>query len=212
MPRNKTKKVILTLGLAVALAAGGVVTASNMGFKFVKNYTAVDPQLNTLSIPYFQSQFATTRDLFNDLGLNAKQVCRLNPLGGRTCWLGDGAGSPPPLAIVPGQGYQVGVSPATTQVIVGSHDPALNIGATFLLPDPALYLTGMPYHTTYVTTRDIFNDIPGAKQVCRLIPAGGRTCWLGDGAGSPPPVTVVIGDSYAIAVTPAGPTWIPDHY
>src|SRR5262245_27148037 len=183
-----------------------------MGFKFVKNYTAVDPQLNTISLPYFQTQFSTTKGLFDDIGANARQVCRLNQTGGRVCWLGDFAGSPPPVALVPGQGYQVGVSAATTQVIVGSHDPALNVGSTFAAADPAIYLTAMPYHTAYVNTRDMFNDIPNAVQVCRLNPGGGRTCWLGDFSGSPTPVTVVIGDAYAIGVSVAAPTWIPDHY
>jgi hypothetical protein len=61
------KNVILTLGLALILAAGGIATASNMGFKFVKNYSNVIPDVNTLSLPYNQSQFANVRQIWNDL-------------------------------------------------------------------------------------------------------------------------------------------------
>ena len=92
MPRFMSKKVILTMGLALVLAAGGVATASNMGFKFVKNYSAIIPQTNTLALPYFQSQFTKARNIWNDIpgAVNGQtQVCRLNANESRDCWTGD---------------------------------------------------------------------------------------------------------------------------
>src|SRR5262245_21134089 len=86
VPRFMTRKVILTLGLALVLAAGGLATASNMGFKFVKVYTG--GATNTVSLPYIQSQFPNVRALFNDIP-GAQQVCRINANESRDCWLGD---------------------------------------------------------------------------------------------------------------------------
>jgi len=83
-----SKKVILTMGLALVLAAGGVATASNMGFKFVKNYTAIKPQSNTLSLPYFQSQFVNASNIWTDIGAAGTEVCRLNANESRDCWTG----------------------------------------------------------------------------------------------------------------------------
>jgi hypothetical protein len=207
---KRSSKVILTLGLALVLVAGGVATASNMGFKFVKNYGAVDPAINTVSLPYFQTQFTTAQQLFNDLGAQAVQVCRLNSNNTRSCWLGDFTGSLN-FTLNNATSYLVGVSAVKTEVIVGSHDPSNNIGATFLAADPAIYLTSLPYHMTYTNLRDLFSDIPGAVQVCRLNSNNTRTCWLGDFTGSLN-VTLNIGEGYLVGVNPAAPTWIPDHY
>lgn len=204
VPRFMTRKAILTLGLALVLAAGGIATASNMGFKFVKAYTG-GGVTNTLSLPYFQSQFTNFNTLFDDI-TGATAVCRINLNESRDCWLGNFTGSPV-IAINTQDGYTVATSAATTQVLVGSHNPAL-----------ALTLTGggqtnfksIPYHMTYTTSRGIYNDITGATSVCRLNPNESRDCWLGDFTGSPNWVpTIGIG---VIIATAANTTWVPDHY
>jgi len=206
VPRFMTKKVILTLGLALILAAGGLATASNMGFKFVKNYSAVSPDVNTVSLPYFQSQFTNVQSVFNNIP-GVTQVCRINPTEARDCWLGDYTGSLN-FPIVSEDGLIVGVSAAITQIVVGSHNPSLALSLNNVAPD--INFKSLPYHMTYTTVQQVFNDITGVTQVCRINPNESKDCWLGDYTGSLN-WNPVIGDAVVIGVS-AATTWTPDHY
>jgi len=204
VPRFMTRKVILTLGLALVLAAGGIATASNMGFKFLKSYTG-GGVTNTVSLPYFQSQFTLAQGFFNDI-TGAQQVCRINANETRDCWLGDFTGSPN-FAINTQDGYVVSVAGNTNQVLVGSHNPNLFLSLT---GGGVTNFKSLPYHMTYTTVQLIFNDIPGAQQVCRINANETRDCWLGDFTGSPN-WTPTIGMAAVIA-TSATTTWKPDHF
>jgi len=202
VPRFMTRKVILTLGLALVLAAGGLATASNMGFKFVKVYTGTDT--NTVSLPYFQSQFTTAQSFFNDI-TGALQVCRINGNETRDCWLGDFTASPN-FAITAQDAYVVVTGGNTNQVLVGSHNPAL----TLSLVGGDTNFKSLPYHMTYTTAQQIFNDISGALQVCRINGNETRDCWLGDFTASPNwAPTIGMG---VVITTTGSTTWTPDHY
>ena len=202
MPRFMTRKVILTLGLALVLAAGGLATASNMGFKFVKSYAGVGT--NTLSLPYFQSQFTLAQGLYNDI-TGASSVCKINANETRDCWLGDFTGSPN-FSINNQNAYTVDTAGNTTQVLVGSHNPSLALTLTA----GGTNFKSLPYHMTYTKAQLIYNDITGATSVCKINPNETRDCWLGDFTGSPN-WTPVIGEGVVITVS-GNTTWTPDHY
>src|SRR5262245_61441939 len=102
-----------------------------MGFKFVKSYTNISPNINTLSLPYFQSQFTNASSLFNDI-TGCTQVCQFTASGAYDCWTPSSFNN---FAINSQNGYAVGVGGATTQVIVGAHNPGLNISLSNVPPN-----------------------------------------------------------------------------
>jgi hypothetical protein len=206
VPRTHGKKIVLILGLALILAAGGIVTASNMGFKFVKSYTGPGTVANSVSLPYFQSQFTSAKSMFDDI-TGATRVCKVEANTTLSCWLGDFGGSAP-FNIVSQNALVVNVAASTTQTIVGSHDPALAI--TLTGPGTVANFKSVPYHSTYTSLKGVFDDITGTTRVCKLQPNTTFSCWLGDFGGSAPD-TVTLGEGLLINVA-ASTTWTPDHY
>lgn len=199
------KKILLTLGLALVLAAGGIATASNMGFKVVKSYTGPASVANTVSLPYFQSQFANVTDMFNDNG-SISRICLINAATQPSpCWFsGSGTGIP----INNQNGLLVNVTGSTTQVIVGSHNPALTLSLTG--PASVANVKSIPYHATYPTLAEVFADVPNASRICKFNAATQPSpCWF-SGTGAAPAVT--IGEALLINVTASSNTWVPDHY
>lgn len=211
MPRWNSKKFLLVLGLALVLAAGGITTASNMGFKFVKNYTntAAGHNVNTVTLPYIQSQFVKASDLLNDAGDDA--VCQITDNGGSSCWTPSSFANFT-LSLQPASGggcYEVLRSTATTEVIVGAHDPTTVLHLTNFAPGHNVNAVNLPYHMTYVKASDVFNDIgPTAAAVCQITNNGGSACWTPSSFGN---FNLNIGECYEVLVT-ASTNWTPDHY
>lgn len=211
MQKLINRKAVILIGLSLILAAGGLSIASNMGFKFVKSYLAL-PSRNTLALPYFQSQFVTAADLFTDLGVKASAVCKYDTAPAANlsvrapaltvCWT---PGSFNNFTITDKTALEILVTPAGTQVIVGAHNPSLSFSLQAL---PKTNVIPLPYHTTYLTAADIFNDIPGCNSVSKVLATAGTSTWT---PGSFNNFSIVIGDVYEIQMSSAT-SWVPDHY
>jgi len=203
------KRMKLWVAGALLLAVAGTVVASNMAFKFVPNWNQTN-KVFTLSLP-LNNNYLVAHDVFNDINAScpgsAQVVEKVVPSTGaknRLTWNGSGDDFP----VVGAEGLLITVNPACTSlVIVGSHNPSQSI--SFSQPGK-MYLTSIPYHTTAVVAHDIFNSIPSASVVEKIVPSTGgknRLTWNGTGDDFP----VVIGDSYLIVVSAAS-SWTAPHY
>ena len=121
----KTRKTVLTLSLALVLVVGGLVVASNMGFKFVPNFAVANTDY-WVSVPY-NNNYTVAQDVCDDVGVSATLVSRFDtPTSLRqdwTCPFGNN------FTVNSGEGLFVRVGAPTTPTIVGSHDPNLSIPA-----------------------------------------------------------------------------------
>jgi hypothetical protein len=191
----------------LVLVAGGLVVASNMGFKYVPNLT-VPLKDYWLSVPY-NNNYTVAQDVCDDLGANTVNVARFDTSTGLrqdwTCPFGNNFG------VVAGEGLFVRVNGTTTPTIVGSHDPTLAIpvgGFTVPLKD---YYLAIPYHTMATVAQDICDEIgPNAVNVARFDTSTGLrqdwTCPFGNN------FTVNIGEALAVRVNASTPAFTPSHY
>lgn len=197
------------------LLVTGAVMASNMGFKWVPNMVQADPNLYSISLPY-NGTYSTAQQLCADIpGSHGAECIRVAPNGNVSTWFGPAFGSfGTNFAVVAGEGYLVSVDagPVTNWAVVGSHNPTFV--KQFLLADPNLYLTSIPYHTTATNAFQLAGQI-GANcgQVVFRAPNGNVSTWFGPAFGSfGTNFTVHIGESYFISVSPAPVSWTPAHY
>lgn len=222
MPRFKINKVVLIVGLAVALATVGVATASNMGFKFVKAYLAL-PNINTVTLPYFQSQFANADAVWSDLPNltpGVDEVTRLTTSSLSETWTGSfGAGGSggTNFALEVGRPLFIKKQSAGNHVIVGSHNPAFSFS---LLALPSINPISLPYHATYLDADDVWLDlpnlIPGTTEVFHFTPSNISETWtgsFGSGGAGGTNFPIVIGEAIVVKGTGAcASCWVPDHY
>lgn len=202
----KTRKTVLTLSLALVLVVGGLVVASNMGFKFVPNFTTPNADY-WLSVPY-NNNYTVAQDVCDDLG-SATLVSRFDtPSGVRqdwTCPFGNN------FSVTSGEGLFIRVGSASTPVIVGSHDPSLTIPAGGFTVANADWFLSIPYHTTAAVADDICSEVgPNATLVSRFDTASGVrqdwTCPFGNN------FSVNIGEALAVRVGSATSAFTPSHY
>jgi hypothetical protein len=202
----KTRKTVLTLSLALVLVVGGLVVASNMGFKYVPNF-AVPSADYWLSVPY-NNNYTVADDVCNDLGA-ATLVSRFDtPTGIRqdwTCPFGTN------FTVTSGEGLFVRVGSASTPVIVGSHDPTLAIPAGGFTVVNTDWFLSIPYHTTAAVADDICLEVgPNATLISRFDTGTGIrqdwTCPFGTN------FTVNIGEALAVRVGAATSAFTPSHY
>lgn len=199
---------------ALLLAVGGMVVASNMGFKWV-------PDLNTGGVYYavgipLNHNYTNADSILADVngsGCSAAFVEKVVPSAGgavRRTWSGSGTADQN-FPVAAGEGYFVQVnSSCGTWTIVGSHNPSFQYN--FSTPGVA-YLVGIPYHTTATVAEDLRLSIPNIAFVERVVPSAGgavRRTWTGSGTADQN-FAVNIGEAYIVQVNSAT-TWTPAHY
>jgi hypothetical protein len=154
------------IGLAV-LVMGGVLVASNMGFKL--NYQLSGPPAtgtNTLALPYNQMiglvDAKNVMDDVNATGTPTGQVVNLQRWSSAADTISLYSGAPADPAggwtLAAGEAYYIKVLNNTTYIIVGSDDPAKIV--TFSGP-PATGTNffSVPYHTTSGNAKDLMDDV-----------------------------------------------------
>lgn len=203
----KTRKTVLTLSLALVLVVGGLVVASNMGFKYVPNLNTAGKDF-WLSVPY-NNNYTVADDVCSDLGPNATIVSRFDTATSIrqdwTCPFGNN------FAVTSGEGLFVRVSGPATPTVVGSHDPSLTIPqGGFTVAGSDWYLS-IPYHTTAAVADDICTEVgPTATIVSRFDTATGIrqdwTCPFGNN------FSINIGEALAVRVSSPTAAFQPAHY
>lgn len=212
---------------AIVLLVGGVVVASNMGFKL--NKTIVGPSVGVsasgtqdIALPFNQqTSLVNASHLRADIiasGATGVSVSRFNPV---TDALNTYAGISPaddfPLA--PAVGYRVKVSGGSAYIIVGSHDPGLVVnlngpGTNGSASGTQLY--AYPYHSTANAASALRGEILAQSgggvsvSVSRFLPA---TDSLQTYAGISPADDFALtpGTAYVIK-TSADIAYVPSHY
>jgi hypothetical protein len=168
----KKRTFLVALGLAGLLVGGGLL-ASNMGFKL--NYALDGPGVNgsatgtsTLGLPFHQqTNLANALDLINDM--NAAGPGTVNSVSkfvkstdGLLTYTGSAGEN---FSLVPGEAYFVQVAGTINYIVVGSHNP--NLDVTFDGPGVNGSATGttffaLPYHTTLTDALSLIAELNGA--------------------------------------------------
>jgi len=220
----------VVLVAAAMLVAGGVVTASNTGFKLNKPLAPSGlGQIgnNWTSIPYFNpygnaGAFCNQTGLITSGGLR-DTIADVNPATGATTTVTCGTAGANTLLITPGRGLRVRrpstVVGTTSIIIVGSHNPSLSVS----VPDSGLGSIGtlwfsVPYHTTAVTAADLcassgLTSAGGLRAtIGRLNPTTGATTTVSCGTAAAGTLSLVLGEAVAVR-EPNGPiSFIPAHF
>jgi hypothetical protein len=222
--------VIVGVAVAVMCASGGLLMASNMGFKINKALTsgflgAQAPKgHNWISLPY-TSPYANAKAFCTAAGVatNAGTATIIDPATGTlTNFLCGGAG--PGFTINGAQGLRFTIAGAgvPSAVLVGASNEAtqLSILDNFLgAQAPKKYnWVSVPYHTTWVKANDICVTMANATNAVTITridaSTGGVTNHLcGQGAGGTGNFSLVIGESVRITRAGAGViTFFPPHF
>jgi hypothetical protein len=209
------RKVLLTLSLVAVFVAGGLVVASNMGFKYVPNWT-IPVNDYWISVSY-NNQYSTADDICTDIGSTATQLSRFDtPTGFRSDWTCGGPGDD--FSIIAGEGYYLRVNASTTtSVLVGSPATSVTVPpggwAATALRD---HLISIPYHTQATNAEDICNEISAvsgttAAQMSRFdTPTNFRSDWTCGGPGDN--FSIQIGEGYMARVSSGTAGFSPSHY
>jgi hypothetical protein len=221
----------VVLVAAVMLVAGGVVTASNTGFKLNKplspNPGAGQTGNNWTSIPYFNpygnlGAFCTQTGLITSGGLR-DTIADIDPATGVTSTVTCGTAQATARAIFTGRGVRIrrptSVVGTTSIIIVGSHNPSQSI----TVPDAGTGSIGtlwfaVPYHTTAVTAADLclssgLSSAGGLRAtIQRLNSSNGVFTTVTCGTAAAGTLNLVLGEAVAIR-EPNGPlSFIPAHF
>jgi len=181
MTKSRIVRGVLASLVGIALLAGGLATASNMGFKFVPSVGA--GQYFNLALPW-NNNYTKASQLLNDL----PNIVRVSKLGGTGAVLDWFAGAPLSnnFTVSAGEAYYVkaGASASNTAVIVGSHNPNF----TFSFPANQYFNAAAPYHQTFTKASQLLNDIGthlGATAVARVSKLGAGGTYLDWFPGAP---------------------------
>mgnify|MGYP003574354675 FL=1 len=222
------KKTLIVGVLGLALLAGGVLVASNMGFKL--SYLLDAPGNNgsatgttTIALPYYQqTNLHNAEDLINDINAVAgspvvASVARfVKSTDGLEAYTGFSGVN---FLLVQGEGYFVTVSQTVNYIVVGSHNPSLVInlegpgGARASASGTNLW--SYPYHSTKGFAEDLIAEIDGAAgssvvdSVARFVRTNdGLEAYTGfSGVNFP----LQAGEAYFITVS-SDVSFLPAHY
>jgi len=219
----------VVLVAAVMIVAGGVVTASNTGFKLNKQIIASGAgQIgnNWTSIPYFnpygnQRTFCQQVGLIT-AGLSQDSVVDIDPATGITSTLACGSAAAGARPIFPGRGIRIrrpAGQPTTSIIIVGSHNPSQSV----TVPDAGAGQIGtlwfaVPYHTTAVSANDVCLSSgltsTGLSRgtIVRVNATTGVLTTVSCGSAAASSLSLVLGEAISIR-EPNGPvSFIPAHF
>ncbi|HXI20523.1 MAG TPA: hypothetical protein VNH46_05535 [Gemmatimonadales bacterium] len=234
--RSSRLTVAVLAVAAVILVAGGIATASNMGFKLNKvivKHTTGQIGNNWVALPY-HSPYNTAQVLCDQTGLPSQrtlppppqagtQVTSLDPVSGTFSTAVCGSSN---INLTPGRGVQIAppniaATPASI-ILVGSHNPTLSL----TIPKAGAGQIGnfwfsVPYHTTAVSTADLCTSIGLSLQ--KLFPpppvAGATLTALNPTLGTFSTATcgastfnLTLGDMIQIREPNKSVTFIPAHF
>jgi hypothetical protein len=201
--------------VATALIAAGGLYASNMGFKL--NYTlsndtdgaGPDTGVNSVGLPYFRQLTIDNAALLEaDIGAAAvTNISRFNRANNTLITYPSTN-----FNLVSGEGYRIQMSSPVNYIVVGSHDPGLQVtlfndqdGAG---PDTGVNDFAPPYHTTAVNAAQLEIEI-GAAQVTNI----SRFNRLNNTLITYPSTNfnLVPGESYRVQMS-TSVTFVPSHY
>ena len=212
---------VLTVALAVVLAAGGLL-ASNMGFKLNYPLQALQAGVslsgtNTLALPdNRQAGVNAASSLMNDIGLvNTTSVQKfLEASDGLQVYTGR-KGSGADFALATGEGYFVKMSTTVNYIVVGSHDPSFAnpLNALGAGSNSGTNFFSYPYHSTATTASALMNDI-GLANVTSvqkfLKTTDGLQVYTGR-KGSGADFALVPGEAYFVKMNTTV-NYVPSHY
>lgn len=218
----RRKKIIVAAVTAVALLAAGGLFASNMGFKL--NYGMLAGtnagSLNgtaTLGLPFNpQTGIIDAQTLLTDIGsTNITSITQyVEATGSLVSYTNTGGGTNFPLNV--GEGYYARMAADTNYIVVGSHDPSLQIsldagdgGVTSL---NGTNFVAYPYHSTANDAQALLTEI-GSTNVTSITQyvasTGSLVSYTNVGGGTNFPLTP--GEAYFIR-SAADYLWTPAHY
>lgn len=217
---------LVALG-AVALLVGGVVVASNMGFKL--NKTIVGPSVGVsasgtqdIALPFNQqTSLVRASHLRADIissGATGVSVSRFNPVTD-ALQVYAGISVADDFDLSPAEGYRIKVSGGSSYIIVGSHDPGLVVnldgpGTNGSASGTQLY--AYPYHSTASAAsqlrQEILNQSGGGVSVTisRFNPVT-DALKVYAGISVADDFALTPGESYVIK-TSADIAYVPSHY
>lgn len=219
----------VVLVAAAMLVAGGVVTASNTGFKLNKPIAASGAGQvgnNWTSIPYF-NPYGNVRAFCQQTGLittgiQQDTVVDIDPVTGVSATNACGSAGAGARLLVAGRGIRIrrpSGQPATNIIIVGSHNPS----ASITVPDAGAGNIGnlwfaVPYHTTAVTANDLCLSAgwtsTGLQRatIQRVNATTGVITTVSCGSTGAQALNLVLGEAISVK-EPNGPiSFIPAHF
>lgn len=192
-------KALLLIVPSLVLAVSTITLGSNMGFKISIPLKADVP--NYVSLPYCTS-YTDARLLFADIP-NCQQVARMVPGTGRIeHWPGPRARN---FRIRPGEAYVVRVRRNCIWVVVGSHDPRVQI----VLKAGGPNLVSIPYNTRALTANALLAEIPSATRIAAYDPKSGQ--WRECSQVQPASFALEAGDGLLVYVQHDS-LWVPSHF
>jgi hypothetical protein len=219
---------------AVIVMAGGAAIASNAGFKINMSIhpfpagptTTVGD--NWISLPNF-NPYTTVAGLCSQTGLASgivkATITTINPANGNATSVQCGTAAANTTNLIAGRGYRVRqpasvTPPPFSVIIVGSHNPALQIHLEDLVgngPTGSNWIA-IPYHTTAVSFQDFCNSSALTQTqfvkatLTHIDPVTGTPTSVQCGTPAATTTTLVLGRSIRIH-EPNGPKdFIPAHY
>ena len=219
--------LVVALGLAAVLIAGGLY-ASNMAFKL--NYPlagdlnpASSSGQNSIALPYnAQTGIGDAKNLLDDINLasspgNVLQVAEWRrDQDGFVGYTGT-SGSPFPL--VPGDAYLVQVTNDVSYIIVGSHDPGLQLN--FLGDADPGSSSGQnyysyPYHSTSGDAKQLLDEVnahAGSSVVLQVAQwQEDQDGFVGYTGTSGSPFALIPGEGYLVQTTINVNNFVPSHF
>ena len=231
---KKNSYVVVAVALCAILAAGGIL-ASNMGFKL--NYPLNKPGTagsksgtSTLALPYFrQTGLNDSFQLIQDIEAGGPPFNKVVSISkflevsdGLTTYTGRMGSPGPNFALAAGEGYRVQMSNDVSYIVVGSHDPSLNVSldAPGGLSKSGTNDYAPPYNITSADSFNLIKDIEGvANPPFSKVTSVSKFLTGSDGLqtytgrmGSPGAnFNLVPGESYRIQMSSTVP-YIASHY
>jgi hypothetical protein len=214
---------VLTVALAVVLAAGGLL-ASNMGFKL--NYPLVQTSVgvsasgtSTLALPdNRQAGINLASSLINDIGLvNVANVQKfIEGTDGLQIYTGRKGSPGADFALAAGEGYFVKMNTSVNYIVVGSHDPSFqhSLNAAGAGSASGTNMFSYPYHSTATTAAALLADIGLANtaNVQKFLKAtDGLQIYTGRKGSPGADFALVPGEAYFVKMNTTV-NYIPSHY
>jgi hypothetical protein len=214
---------VLTVALAVVLAAGGLL-ASNMGFKLNYPLQAISAGVSasgtsTIALPdNRQAGVNAASSLMNDIGLvNVANIQKfIESSDGLQLYTGRKGTPGADFALNTGEGYFVKMNTTVNYIIVGSHDPSFAnpLNAVGGGSASGTNLFSYPYHSTATTASALMADIGLANvaNVQKFLKASdGLQLYTGRKGTPGADFALVPGEAYFVKMNTTV-NYIPSHY
>lgn len=209
------KTRLLCIIMVASLVLCGTVLASNMGFKIVNPMVTGGTSTNYVSLPYNwtmdlnASTTYTAADLKIDMGTT--NVFSISQWQTATeTWKTYTTRAAQDFVLNPGEGYKVVTNAAFDHVIVGSHDPAVDV--TLATGGSSTNYIAVPYHSMVTKASELKVEMGGVANVFSISQWQTATeTWKTYTTRAAQDFTLNPGEAVKV-VTNAGFVWSPSHY